>query len=168
MGDYFNTALLIPSLDTVQWMISNVFHMIGGILIPAIGISLGKYVKDPPTPWLNNFSLFSGILFFIVGISGFAALNTTHWLNEEILESALIGFSIFRYTLLLSAIVSFGLFIAMLGWLGGKNSFLPTWFSYVSYLIALVLFAFIFVPVPVPLVLFVWSVIFGFIMIGKR
>lgn len=168
MGDYFDADLLMPALGSVQWQISNAFHMTAGILIPIIGISIVETSKSLLQATFNKVATFCGVLFFIVGISGFAALNATNWLDPEKLEIALTGFSIFRYTFLLAAVVCLSIFIIILSWIGKKHNLFPGWFTYFSYLIAIALLAFIFIPLPVPLILFVWSTLFGIIMITKK
>ena len=168
IGDYFHSDLLIPSLSTIPWQISNVLHMAEGMIIPIIGLAFLHDSRLLSKSILNLISFFCGILFFIVGVSGFAGQNLIKWLNPENLEMAMVGFATFRYTILLTAIVGMALFIFQVSLLGRSGKILPGWFTYIGHLLAIILVAFLFIIIPVPLILFLWSFIFSIIMLTKK
>jgi hypothetical protein len=166
MKDYFDTPLLVPALSSIEWQVSNALHMLGGLSVAAIGIAFSNNSTNAILQPGKSIALCCGILFFIVGVSGFTALNATHWLADEELRIALTSFIMFRYTLLTSAIASLGIFIAVVGWAGTNSNFFPGWFSYFSYATSIACIAFLFILLPIPLILFIWSAAFGIVLMG--
>lgn len=160
MADYFDPELLRTGLATVPWYLSNFLHIMGGFGLALLGFALRIPGQRLKAGLQDILALFSGLLFFVVGISGFAGYNSTLWISDGLLQPVMAGWAIFRYTILLAAVVATAFFIGLLGYSTHKYFNLPKWFSFCSYGIAALLCLFLLFPIPAPLLLFCWSLLF--------
>ena len=154
VADYFDPLLLVPALDSVAWLVSDVCHLVNGCLIAVLGVTLAG-TASAAHRLTRITAAGAAILFILLAMLDRAAAGLPALVADNELRSTIaLAFVSARMGVLFAAVCIAGAFtISVTAILRDA----PVAHRVTGYAVGAAAFGFWLVPTPIPVLLAVWS-----------
>ena len=154
-ADYFDLSKVVPALDSLAWLSSNVLHVVTGFALLQFQLEL-RSARPEERQLAADIGLVAAPLFVIVGVCGFVGASLGELLRGDAsaLSTSLYALLVTRTCLLFGAITLLGMMILTFS---ARRDNAAGWLRLLGLAVGAACILFVVLPAPIPLLLLIWS-----------
>ena len=161
MADYWNPELVVPALNSIPWLVSDVCHMLNGILLIILSSTFAT-AHGTLASLLRASGTVSGAFFVLVAMLDRVGARMPELIQDpETLSVLSIAFISTRMGALLAAVFTLGGFIVLMSAESLRERWYAAWFSYFGFVVGALAIVFFVLPSPIPIPLSLWAIALG-------